>query len=86
MLAGVDYVLMGAGIPAHIPALLNELAGHEVASLPVDVAEALPDETWAVTIDPREVMAASSCRRCIGRRSSRSSPTTCSRSTSPATR
>ncbi len=57
MLAGVDFVLMGAGIPAHIPALLNKLAGHEVASLPVDVAESLPDETWAVTIDPREVMA-----------------------------
>jgi NAD(P)H-dependent flavin oxidoreductase YrpB (nitropropane dioxygenase family) len=57
MLAGVDCVLMGAGIPAHIPALLNQLAAHEVASLPVDVADSLPDETWAVTIDPREVMA-----------------------------
>ncbi|MFN8156768.1 MAG: nitronate monooxygenase [Candidatus Nanopelagicales bacterium] len=56
MLAGVDYVLMGAGIPAHIPQLLNKLANHEVASLPVDVIDALPEEEWAVTIDPREVM------------------------------
>jgi len=58
MLAGVDYVLMGAGIPAHIPALLNKLSRHEVASLPVDVVDALPDENWAVTIDPLEVMGA----------------------------
>ena len=58
MLAGVDYVLMGAGIPAHIPSLLNKLSRHEVASLPVDVVDALPDENWAVTIDPLEVMGA----------------------------
>lgn len=56
MLAGVDYVLMGAGIPAHIPALLNKLADHGVASLPIDVVDALPDEPYSVTIDPREVM------------------------------
>ncbi len=56
MLADVDYVLMGAGIPAHIPQLLNKLADHQVASLPVDVLDALPDEEWAVTIDPREVL------------------------------
>jgi NAD(P)H-dependent flavin oxidoreductase YrpB (nitropropane dioxygenase family) len=56
MLADVDFVLMGAGIPAHIPQLLNKLALHEVASLPVDVLDALPEEEWAVTIDPREVL------------------------------
>ena len=56
MLADVDYVLMGAGIPAHIPQLLTKLSRHEVASLPVDVLDALPEEDWAVTIDPREVM------------------------------
>lgn len=37
MLAGVDYVLMGAGIPSEIPQLLNLLAKHETASLNVDV-------------------------------------------------
>jgi NAD(P)H-dependent flavin oxidoreductase YrpB (nitropropane dioxygenase family) len=37
MLAGVDYVLMGAGIPAEIPQLLNNLAQHEAASLNVQV-------------------------------------------------
>jgi len=37
MLAGVDYVLMGAGIPAEIPQLLNELAKHAPGSLNVQV-------------------------------------------------
>ncbi|MEK6648453.1 MAG: nitronate monooxygenase [Actinomycetota bacterium] len=37
MLAGVDYVLMGAGIPAEIPQLLNLLAQHKPASLNVQV-------------------------------------------------
>ena len=34
MLAGVDYVLMGAGIPAHIPQLLDALAEHRSRALP----------------------------------------------------
>jgi NAD(P)H-dependent flavin oxidoreductase YrpB (nitropropane dioxygenase family) len=37
MLAGVDYILMGAGIPSEIPHLLNILAKHEPASLNVHV-------------------------------------------------
>jgi len=37
MLAGVDYVLMGAGIPTEIPQLLDRLARHEVARLNVHV-------------------------------------------------
>ena len=44
--------------------LLTSSPSTAVASLPVDVAEALPDETWAVTIDPREVMRRRRCRRC----------------------
>ena len=37
MLAGVDYVLMGAGIPAEIPQLLNNLSLHHPASLNIAV-------------------------------------------------
>ncbi len=37
MLAGVDYVLMGAGIPRHIPGALDLLARWESASIKVDV-------------------------------------------------
>ena len=38
MLGGVDYVLMGAGIPREVPQLLRALAGGEVGRIPVDVA------------------------------------------------
>jgi nitronate monooxygenase len=37
MLAGVDYVLMGAGIPREIPGILDHFARHETASLKLDV-------------------------------------------------
>lgn len=37
MLAGVDYVLMGAGIPREIPGALDALACHEPASIRMDV-------------------------------------------------
>jgi len=50
MLAGVDYVLMGAGIPAEIPQLLNSLAVHEQCSLGLDVAGATMD--YSVGLDP----------------------------------
>ena len=38
MLAGVDAVLVGAGIPRHLPHLLDDLAAHRPTRLPVDVA------------------------------------------------
>jgi len=40
MLAGVDYVLMGAGIPSEIPRLLDHLALHEPCSLDLSVVGA----------------------------------------------
>jgi NAD(P)H-dependent flavin oxidoreductase YrpB (nitropropane dioxygenase family) len=55
MLAGVDAVLMGAGIPRHIPRLLEQLSGHRRTRLPIDVAG---DSTGdhAVEIDPRDLL------------------------------
>jgi NAD(P)H-dependent flavin oxidoreductase YrpB (nitropropane dioxygenase family) len=50
MLGGVDYVLMGAGIPAEIPRLLNKLALHQTCSLGLDVAGSTMDYT--VGLDP----------------------------------
>ena len=38
MLAGVDYVLMGAGIPREIPQLLRALSSGQVGRIPVDVS------------------------------------------------
>lgn len=54
MMAGVDYVLMGAGIPRHIPGVLDKLARMEVAELPIDVQGALPGESYTNRFDPVE--------------------------------
>ena len=53
MLAGVDYVLMGAGIPAEIPQLLNHLARHEKFAIAVDVEEST--QKYFIEIDPQEI-------------------------------
>jgi NAD(P)H-dependent flavin oxidoreductase YrpB (nitropropane dioxygenase family) len=52
MLAGVDYVLMGAGIPRAIPGVLDLLARGEAVQLRVDVEGALPGEEHHSTFDP----------------------------------
>ena len=52
MLAGVDYVLMGAGIPRSIPGVLDKLAKGEAVELKIDVEGALPDENFQTTFDP----------------------------------
>jgi nitronate monooxygenase len=53
MLAGVDYVLMGAGIPRAIPGALDRLAEGKPASLTIDVQGALAGESHTVTFDPQ---------------------------------
>jgi nitronate monooxygenase len=53
MLAGVDYILMGAGIPRAIPGALDRLAQGEPAFLAVEVEGAQPGESHGVTFDPR---------------------------------
>jgi NAD(P)H-dependent flavin oxidoreductase YrpB (nitropropane dioxygenase family) len=55
LLAGVDYVLMGAGIPRAIPGILDRLARGERADLKLTVDGALPGEEFLATLDPREV-------------------------------
>ena len=52
MLANVDYVLMGAGIPRAIPGALDRLAAGEPAHLKIDVVGALPGEEFLSTFDP----------------------------------
>ena len=52
MLAGVDYVLMGAGIPREIPGVLDAFSEHRMASIRFDV-EGLPStEAEYLTFDP----------------------------------
>jgi NAD(P)H-dependent flavin oxidoreductase YrpB (nitropropane dioxygenase family) len=45
MLAGVDYVLMGAGIPREIPAILDALAQHQPVEMRLDLEGGGPAET-----------------------------------------
>lgn len=54
MLAGVDYVLMGAGIPRAIPAALDQLAALEQTELALDVVGAKPDEHFSVSFEPKD--------------------------------
>jgi NAD(P)H-dependent flavin oxidoreductase YrpB (nitropropane dioxygenase family) len=54
MLAGVDAVLMGAGIPRHLPRLLDALARHRKVRLPVDVAGG--GDPAAVELDPADLL------------------------------
>ncbi len=53
MLAGVDVVLVGAGIPRDIPRLLDSLAANEAVELPLHV---VGEAGIAVTFDPRSVV------------------------------
>ena len=54
MLAGVDYVLMGAGIPREIPGVLDRFAEHRAASIKLDVEGLGRDEVEYLTFDPQE--------------------------------
>ena len=54
MLAGVGYVLMGAGIPLHIPGVLDALAGLRPAEYRLAVTGAAPDADTAMRFDPAD--------------------------------
>jgi len=54
MLAGVDYVLMGAGIPREIPGALDALSENRAASLRFDVEGMPASEPLYLTFDPGE--------------------------------
>ncbi|MBT3351309.1 MAG: nitronate monooxygenase [Nitrospinaceae bacterium] len=56
MMAGVDYVLMGAGIPREIPGILDKLARHEEARLRINVADVKNGESFYSRLDPRKII------------------------------
>lgn len=58
MLAGVDYVLMGAGIPLKIPGVLDAFVTHEKATYPLTVNGAKEGEHTLLTFDPRDFVRA----------------------------
>jgi NAD(P)H-dependent flavin oxidoreductase YrpB (nitropropane dioxygenase family) len=61
MLAGVDYVLMGAGIPRNIPSLLNDLAEHKDVAFPIDVVGAAPG-AFTVKLSPKDLVGSAFAR------------------------
>jgi len=56
MLAGVGYVLMGAGIPVKIPGVLDGFVNHEAATYPLQVAGAQDAADTTLKFVPREFM------------------------------
>lgn len=55
MLAGVDYILMGAGLPSEIPSLIDALSRHQPVRLPVTVDGGQSGETYTVAFDPPDL-------------------------------
>jgi len=56
MLAGVAYVVMGAGIPTMIPGVLDGLSIHEPVSYNLNIAGAQPGDDTLARFDPRDFM------------------------------
>ncbi len=54
MLAGVDYVLMGAGIPRHIPEVLDRLAAGQAVELSLNVEGASSDDSFVTRFDSEQ--------------------------------
>lgn len=54
MLAGVSYVLMGAGIPLSVPGVLDRLARLEPVDYPLHVTGAQPGDDTTLRFDPRD--------------------------------
>ena len=55
LLAGVDFVLMGAGIPTQVAALLDKLALHQPVSYRLNVAGAEKDDDYRISFDPERI-------------------------------
>jgi nitronate monooxygenase len=57
MLAGVDYVLMGAGIPVSIPAAIDALCAGTRVALPLSVEGTAQGEGFRLDFDPAPFLA-----------------------------
>ena len=55
MLAGVDYIIMGAGIPVQVPAILTKLSSHEAVSYRLDVQGSKPEDTYRISLSPENL-------------------------------
>jgi nitronate monooxygenase len=55
MLAGVDYVIVGAGIPLEIPGILDKFSQNEKASMKLNVEGAGPEDNYNLEFDPHSL-------------------------------
>ena len=55
MLAGVDYVLMGAGIPTQVAGVLDKYVNHQAVSYRLDAHGATPDDDVRMYFDPERI-------------------------------
>lgn len=58
ILAGVDAVIVGAGIPRKIPGVLDCLARHEAVEIDIHVQAATAGREHVLRFDPRDILAA----------------------------
>ena len=56
MLAGVDYVMMGAGIPLKIPGVLDSYVNHGPAEYSIHFHGSQEGDDVTMRFDPREFM------------------------------
>ncbi len=56
MLAGVDYILMGAGIPREIPGIIDRYVNHDEASMRIDVEGSDSKNPYHMHFNPIDVM------------------------------
>lgn len=56
MLAGVAYVIVGAGIPLKVPGALDRLARHEAATYPLQVTGTVPGDEFIVRFNPADYL------------------------------
>ena len=57
MLAGIDYVIMGAGIPTQIPGVLDKLAKHESVRYMMDVKGSSREDDFSMDFAPKEIFS-----------------------------
>ena len=63
ILAGVDYVMMGAGMPTHIPGIIGRLTRGEAIDTPLTLAEGPSDQAPNVRFDPLRYLPGDLLRR-----------------------
>lgn len=54
-MAGVDYVIMGAGIPVQVPGVLDRLAKHENVEYRLDVKGRVQEPVAKISLSPAEL-------------------------------